>query len=93
MIILLLAGIACLAAAAFQLARPRRDAVLERRAALASVRSLTLTEPDAPATPRRSLVLAPVSALLVRAHLRLWRNTRSCSRLWNANMRSSSKRS
>jgi tight adherence protein C len=75
MIILLLAGIACLAAAAFQIARPRRSAELERRAALATVRSLTSSEPDAPIAPRRSLVLAPVSALLVRVHMKLWRRT------------------
>jgi len=75
MIILLLAGIACLAAAAFQLARPRRDAELERRAALANVRSLTVRETDGPEMRRRSLVLAPVSALLVRVHLKLWRRT------------------
>jgi tight adherence protein C len=75
MILLLLAGIACLAAAAFQLARPRRSAELERRAALASVRSLTVREADGPGAPRRSLVLAPVTALLVRVHMKLWRKT------------------
>jgi tight adherence protein C len=75
MILLLLAGIACLAVAGFQLARPRRDAELERRVALANVRSLTVRDTDDEESPRRSLVLAPISAFLVRLHLKLWRKT------------------
>jgi pilus assembly protein TadC len=75
MIVLLIAGIACLAVAAFQITRPSRDAEYGRRAALASVRSLTGGEAETPETPRRSLLLAPVSALLVRVHLALWRNS------------------
>ena len=75
MVVLLIAGIACLAAAAFQLTRPRRDVEYGRRAALASVRSLTGSEAESPETPRRSLLLAPVSALLVRVHLALWRKS------------------
>ena len=75
MTVLLIAGIACLAAAAFHLTRPRRDAEYDRRAALASVRSLTADEPETPETPRRSLLLAPASALLVRVHLALWRKS------------------
>jgi tight adherence protein C len=75
MLILLIAGVACLAVAAFQLTRPRRDVEYDRRAALASVRSLTGGEAESPETPRRSLLLAPVSALLVRVHLALWRKS------------------
>jgi tight adherence protein C len=75
MVVLLIAGIACLAVAAFQLTRPRRDVEYDRRAALASVRSLTAGEAESPETPRRSLLFAPVSALLVRVHLALWRKS------------------
>jgi tight adherence protein C len=73
MIVLLVVGVACLALAAFQLTRPRLAADRDRRAALESVRSAAYRGADLSARRRRSVLLAPVSALLVRAHLKLWR--------------------
>ena len=73
MIVLLVAGIACLALCALQLTRPRRDAERDRRAALASVRSAAGVGPGAAPAERRSVLLGRISPLLVRVHLKLWR--------------------
>ena len=73
MIILLVAGIACLALSAFQLTRPRLAADRERRVALETVRSSARRA--APGHPQAgAVVLLPrLSALLVRVHMKLWR--------------------
>lgn len=71
MVLLLIAGIACLAVSAFQLTRPRAIAERQRRVAIERVRSTS----DALALPspeRRSLGSA-IAAPLARLHRRLWR--------------------
>jgi len=71
MLLLLIAGIACLAFSAFRLTRPRAIADRQRRLAIERVRSTS----DAivlPAPEHRSLGAA-VSAPLARLHRRLWR--------------------
>jgi tight adherence protein C len=73
MIVLLAAGILCLALFALQLTRPRRDAERDRGAALASVRSSAGAAVGPRPAASTSLLLARVSALLVRVHLKLWR--------------------
>jgi tight adherence protein C len=72
MIVLLVAGIACLALCGLQLTRPRLAADRDRRAALATIRSGAHVIPDTPAG-QRSMLLARVSPLLVRVHMKLWR--------------------
>jgi tight adherence protein C len=73
MIIFLVTGIACLALFALQLTRPRLAAERDRRAALETVRSAA-SGGTAPSAPKPGLeLLARVSALLVRVHLKLWR--------------------
>jgi tight adherence protein C len=71
MLLLLIAGIACLAVSAFQLMRPRAVAERQRRLAIERVRSTS----DAVALPspaeRRSLSSA-IAAPLARLHRRLW---------------------
>jgi tight adherence protein C len=72
MLLLLIAGIACLAFSAFRLTRPRAIADRERRLAIERVRSTS----DAivlPSPERRSLGAA-ISAPLARLHRRLWRH-------------------
>jgi tight adherence protein C len=73
MIVLLIAGILCLALFALQLTRPRRDAERDRRAALAHVRGAASMGARADAAPHRSELLGRASALLVRLHLKVWR--------------------
>ncbi|HWJ45009.1 MAG TPA: type II secretion system F family protein [Gaiellaceae bacterium] len=70
MLLLLIAGIACLAVSAFQLTRPRVIAERERRRAIERVRATS----DAIAVPspeRRSLGAA-LAAPLARLHRKLW---------------------
>ena len=73
MIVLLLAGILCLALFGLQLTRPRRDAERDRRAALASVRGAAGAGGRADAARPRWELLGRLSGLLVRLHLKLWR--------------------
>ncbi len=74
MIVLLVAGLGCLALLGFQLVRPRATAEHQRRAALEAVRSAAGDVPAAaPAPGPTSELPARVSALLVRIHLKLWR--------------------
>jgi tight adherence protein C len=74
MIIFLVAGIACLALSAFQLARPRQAADRERRGALAAVRSSAAAGGGEPSVTQRESVLLPrLSALLMRVHMKIWR--------------------
>jgi tight adherence protein C len=71
MLLLLIAGIACLAFSAYQLTRPRVIADRQRRLAIDRIRSTS----DAivlPVPERRSLGAA-ISAPLARLHRRLWR--------------------
>jgi tight adherence protein C len=71
MLLLLIAGIACLAFSTYQLIRPRVIADRQRRLAIDRIRSTS----DAivlPAPERRSLGAA-ISAPLARLHRRLWR--------------------
>jgi tight adherence protein C len=71
MLLLLIAGIACLAFSTYQLTRPRVIADRQRRLAIDRIRSTS----DAivlPAPERRSLGAA-ISAPLARLHRRLWR--------------------
>jgi tight adherence protein C len=74
MIILLVAGIACLALCVFQLTRPRLAADRERRAALETVRSAARGGTQTSEAPRQSVLLGRLSALLVRVHTKIWRN-------------------
>jgi tight adherence protein C len=73
MIVFLVAGIATLALFGFQLTRPRLVAERERRAALATVRAAAAGTARPSAARSRSLLLAPVSDLLVRVHMKVWR--------------------
>ena len=77
MIILLVAGIACLALGAFQLTRPRLAADRDRRAALETVRSAARAGEQTFEAPRRSVLLGRLSALLVRVHTKIWRKESS----------------
>jgi tight adherence protein C len=74
MILLLLAGLSCLALLGFQLVRPRATADHQRRVALAAVRSAAGGVNAASSAPGpRSELPARISTLLVRIHLKLWR--------------------
>jgi tight adherence protein C len=74
MIIVLVAGIACLALSAFQLTRPRLAAERQRRVALEAVRSSAAAlEAGASEPQRRSVLLARLSAFLVGVHIKVWR--------------------
>jgi tight adherence protein C len=73
MIVFLVAGIATLALLGFQLTRPRLVAERDRRAALATVRSAAAGTAGPSAAQPRSMLLAPVSDLLVRIHMKVWR--------------------
>jgi tight adherence protein C len=71
MVLLLIAGITCLAVSAFQLTRPRAVADRQRRTAIDRIRSTS----DAIALPpaeRRSLT-STLAAPLARLHRRVWR--------------------
>ena len=71
MLLLLIAGIACLAISAFQLTRPRAIAERQRRLAIERVRSTSDAVALPSPTERRSLSSA-ISAPLARLHRRLW---------------------
>ena len=73
MIMLLIAGIGCLALGAFQLSSTRRAAERDRRAALATVRSATAAPIDAPGAGRTSVLLPRATAFLAGIHTKLWR--------------------
>ena len=73
MIILLVAGIACLALCAFQLTRPRLAADRDRRAALETVRSAARGGAQTSETRRESVLLRRLSTILVRVHTKIWR--------------------
>jgi tight adherence protein C len=72
MIILLVAGIACLALCAFQLTRPRLAADRDRRAALETLRSAARGGTQTSEPPRQSVLLGRLSALLARVHTKIW---------------------
>ncbi len=71
MLLLLIAGIACLAISAFYLTRPRAAAERERRVAIERVRSASAVVSGG-SEGRRSLLIA-VAAPLARLHRKLWR--------------------
>jgi tight adherence protein C len=73
MIVLLVAGIACLALLGFQLTRPRLTAERDRRAVLDRVRSSAGAGDNRPESRGRSELLERVSTLLVRVHMKIWR--------------------
>jgi tight adherence protein C len=73
MIVLLVAGILCLALFAMQLTRPRREAQRDRQAALARVRGAASMGAQPGGRRHRSELLERASALLVRLHLKVWR--------------------
>jgi tight adherence protein C len=73
MIVFLVAGIVTLALFGFQLSRPRLVAERDRRAALATVRSAAAGTAGPSVTRSRSVLWAPVSALLVSVHMKVWR--------------------
>jgi tight adherence protein C len=73
MIMLLIAGIGCLALSAFQLSSTRRAAARDRRAALATVRATTDAAVEAPGTRRTSVLLPRATAFLAGIHTKLWR--------------------
>jgi len=73
MIMLLIAGIGCLALSAFQLSSTRRAAARDRRAALATVRATTDATVEAPGTRRTSVLLPRATAFLAGIHTKLWR--------------------
>jgi tight adherence protein C len=73
LILVLVAGIACLALFGFQLTRPRLVAERDRRLALEAVRSGARGSQVPSAFRPRSELLARVSKLLVRVHLKIWR--------------------
>jgi tight adherence protein C len=73
MIVLLVAGLSCLALLGLQLMRPRATAEHQRRAALTAVRAAASGVARAPAPAPKSKLPSRISALLVRIHLKLWR--------------------
>src|SRR4051794_34667137 len=73
MLLILLAGLGCIALCAYNLTRSRHVAERERRAALATVRGTAgghAVRAEARAT---SLVLTRVAPLLASVHAKLWR--------------------
>jgi tight adherence protein C len=75
MIVLLVAGIACLVLLGFQLTRPRVTAERDRRAALETVRSAASGGGNLLESRGRSELLARASAFLVRVHMKVWRKS------------------
>jgi tight adherence protein C len=73
MLMLLVAGLACLALCGFQLTRARATALRDRQAALQSVRAAAIPEVDGQTSRRRSVLIPRVSGVLVRLHLKLFR--------------------
>lgn len=74
MIMLLIAGIGCLALSGLALTRPGRAVHRDRQAALDTVRSVTAGPMDATGSRRNSVLLARATASLARLHTKLWRN-------------------
>ena len=73
MVLFLVAGIACIALFGFQLTRPRLAAERDRRAVLETIRSAAPGGGDHVAAGPRSVLLARISPLLVRVHMKVWR--------------------
>jgi tight adherence protein C len=73
MIMLLIAGLGCLALSAFQLSSTRRVAERDRRAALESVRAVTEAPVDLSKPRRNSVLLSRGTAFLAQVHTKLWR--------------------
>ena len=74
MIIFLVAGLGCLALLGFQLGRPRATAERQRREALEAARAAAGAVAAAGPVPgSRSELPTRIAALLVRIHLKLWR--------------------
>jgi tight adherence protein C len=73
MLMLLIAGIACLALCGFELTRTRTVADRDRRMALATVRTAVGAMAPAPDAPRKSLFATKAAPLLADVHRKLWR--------------------
>ena len=73
MLMLLIAGIACLALCGFQLTRTRTVADRDRRMALTSVRTAVGAMAVVPDAPRRSLFATKAAPVLADLHRKLWR--------------------
>jgi tight adherence protein C len=73
MLMLLIAGIACLALCGFELTRTRTVADRDRRMALATVRTAVGAMAPAPDAPRRSLFATKAAPFLADVHRKLWR--------------------
>jgi tight adherence protein C len=73
MLMLLIAGIACLALCGFQLTRSRTVADRDRRLALTSVRTAVGAIAVVPDAPRRSLFATKAAPVLADVHRKLWR--------------------
>ena len=73
MLMLLIAGIACLALCGFQLTRTRAVADRDRRLALTSVRTAVGAMAVVPDAPRRSLFATKAAPVLADVHRKLWR--------------------
>jgi tight adherence protein C len=72
-IVLLIAGIGCLALCAFQLTRARSAADRDRRAALETVRAATGDGRHEPSSREHSAVFLRAQGALARIHERVWR--------------------
>ena len=73
MLLLLVAGIGCLALCGFQVVRMRTVVERERSNALKTVRSLAAAPADGTPQTRRSLYVAHLAPRLAAIHRRLWR--------------------
>jgi tight adherence protein C len=73
MLMLLIAGIACLALCGFQLTRSRTVADRDRRLALTSARTAVGATAAVPDAPRRSLFATKAAPVLAGVHRKLWR--------------------
>lgn len=75
MLMLLIAGIGCLALCGYELARARTVAERDRRMALNSVRTAAGASAVAPGEARRSLFVTRAAPLLADVHRKLWRKS------------------
>jgi tight adherence protein C len=73
MVLLLLAGIGCLALCGFQLTRARTATERERHRALRTVRGSSASAALAPSGTRRSLFVQKLAPTLAKVHRRVWR--------------------
>ena len=73
MVLLLIAGIGCLAVCGFELTRARSTTERERQQALKSVRTAAGAAALVPGGGRRSLFVARLAPLLANVHRKLWR--------------------